>query len=283
MQDIFQKKNFKRIEIKRCCWKEAGKRANQDTVEPQVYFVVFAEPGSVVVETEAGEEYHDVVSQGDEDEESQRSRHQPLIGMKNIRMYILLQRSCLRQNCTRCRRPHSATVDSPTFVPFFHHTFIHSCLSDHINCSWWRIFWSPVINVGFFLFPPTFKGTYRSGWLETQNLSKNPSMCQCCFPAFNPMHAGIGIPEFDQEFIKSVLPIHLKPLTVNFRWFLNTVKWITGWFQLKMMLRMKKMSHLTFCPTGTTMQCWASDSSTKSQKIHMAKQQVCSRRNRRRS
>lgn len=40
-------------------------QTNQHTVEPQVYFVVFIEPGSIVVETIAWEEYHDVVSQSD--------------------------------------------------------------------------------------------------------------------------------------------------------------------------------------------------------------------------
>lgn len=63
---------------------------DQHTVEPQVYSVVFVEPGSIAVETVAGEEYHNVVSRRDQDEESQCSRHQPLIGMKNIRESILV-------------------------------------------------------------------------------------------------------------------------------------------------------------------------------------------------
>lgn len=56
--------------------------SHQHTVEPQVHFVIFVEPGPIVVETVAGEEYHDVVRQGDQDEESQSSGHLPLIGMK---------------------------------------------------------------------------------------------------------------------------------------------------------------------------------------------------------
>ncbi len=59
-------------------------QTDQHTVEPQVGFVVFVEPGSVVVETEAGEEYYTVVGQSDEDEDSKRSRHQPL---RHIRVY----------------------------------------------------------------------------------------------------------------------------------------------------------------------------------------------------
>lgn len=41
---------------------ESSVRTHQDTVEPQVDFVVFVEPGSVAVKTVAGEEYHHVVS-----------------------------------------------------------------------------------------------------------------------------------------------------------------------------------------------------------------------------
>lgn len=64
--------------------------SHQHTVEPQVYFVVFVEPGSVVVETIAGEEYHSIVSQSDQDEEGQSSRHEPLIGMARRKKHVLL-------------------------------------------------------------------------------------------------------------------------------------------------------------------------------------------------
>lgn len=49
----------------------------QHTMEPQIYFVVFVEPGSINMETMAGEEYYDVVGQGNQDEKSQGSRNKP--------------------------------------------------------------------------------------------------------------------------------------------------------------------------------------------------------------
>lgn len=69
---------------------ESSVRTHQDTVEPQVNFVVFVEPGSVAVKTVAGEEYHHVVSWGDQDEENHCGKHQPLIGTKkkqNVRYH----------------------------------------------------------------------------------------------------------------------------------------------------------------------------------------------------
>ena len=51
--------------------------------------MVLCQPRSVVVETDAGEEYHEVVSEGDEDEEGKRSRHQPLIGMEDRKKDML--------------------------------------------------------------------------------------------------------------------------------------------------------------------------------------------------
>lgn len=69
---------------------ESSFRTHQDTVEPQVDFVVFVEPGSVAVETVAGEEYHHVVSRGDQDEENHCGKHQPLIGTKNNRMLDIM-------------------------------------------------------------------------------------------------------------------------------------------------------------------------------------------------
>ena len=66
--------NIRRIEL------EVGgsryKTSHQHTVEPQVHVVVLAEPGSIVVEAVAGEEYHQVVGQGDEDEDGQSRGHQ---------------------------------------------------------------------------------------------------------------------------------------------------------------------------------------------------------------
>lgn len=64
---------------------------NQHTDEPQVYFVVFVEPGPMIIDTIAREEYHDVARQVDQDEESQCDGHQPLIGIviQNIMLNII--------------------------------------------------------------------------------------------------------------------------------------------------------------------------------------------------
>ena len=94
---------------------ESSFGTHQDTVEPQVDFVVFFEPGSIAVDTVAGEEYHHVVSQGDQDEENQGGNHRPLIGVKNNRMLDIMVVSS------------NSCADFVLLHPWSPMYFIHTC------------------------------------------------------------------------------------------------------------------------------------------------------------
>lgn len=65
-------------------------QTNQHTEEPQVYFVVFLQPGSINMKSMAGEEYHGVVCADDQDEENQCSNHHSLVRHKNSRKTLIL-------------------------------------------------------------------------------------------------------------------------------------------------------------------------------------------------
>lgn len=68
----------------RCVVKVGGKKpaahssTNQQSMEPQVHFVVFVEPCSILAKPPAGEEYNSIICEGNEDEEGQGSRHDPV-------------------------------------------------------------------------------------------------------------------------------------------------------------------------------------------------------------